>query len=46
MNWGHRPNWNAGTMEYWNDGFKENVIQSAYFCINFHILMQHYVWQK
>jgi hypothetical protein len=34
-NLGLRPNWNDGTMELWNDGFKENGIQSAYYCIDF-----------
>jgi hypothetical protein len=28
-------NWNDGTMELWNVGFKENGIQSAYVCIDF-----------
>jgi hypothetical protein len=28
-------------MELWNDGFKENGIQSAYFCIDFLVLMQY-----
>jgi hypothetical protein len=32
--------WNNGIMELWNDGFQEFGIQSAYFCIDFLVLMQ------
>jgi len=33
-------------MELWNDGFEENGIQIAYFCIDFLVLMQFQMWQK
>jgi hypothetical protein len=33
-------------MELWNDGFKENGIQSAFFYIDFLVLVLHCVWQK
>ena len=32
-------NWNNGMLESWNDGFKENRSQSAYYCIDFLVLM-------
>ena len=40
---GLRPNWNSGKMELWIDGFQENGIQSAYFYIDFPVLMQYCV---
>jgi hypothetical protein len=33
-------------MELWNDGFKENGIQSTSFSIDFLVVMQCSVWQK
>jgi hypothetical protein len=33
-------NWNNGILESWNNGFKENRIQSAYYCIDFLVLME------
>ena len=39
-------NWNNGILESWNDGFKENRIQSAYYCIDFLVLMEEIIGQK
>jgi hypothetical protein len=33
-------NWNNGMLESWNDGFKKSRIQSAYYCIDFLVLME------
>jgi len=39
-------NWNTGMLELWNDGFKENRFQSAYYCIDFLVLMEFFIGQK
>ena len=40
------PAENTGMLELWNDGFKENRIQSAYYCIDSLVLVEYLLGKK